>query len=427
MSYAIYPVLYDILKKDGTFMITSDYGFSIVNYIGHYKIIDDNGLRIVSEEYHPARGSEKELNTITLFVDDFKNNDYLLIALANVDIKKDSDIIGFCNKYGLPYSSAKINDEQPGYYIWGLDVDEATYARWDPYYQQDTMSRFEFCRHASSAKRLLNVKAEIEATKRNPHAMLQYLLPLLLLDRRHLYELNEDDLTPETPTGRFQWYFLSVFEREKKKDEKISFIVALLYFIQDIQDTCKNLYKHPISEQRLKDYKSSDWNNLFQLLLEVMKLNTRHLNEITFDDFGNITLPRDLEITESLQTYMYTLAPQILMDMINEGLIKVHPTLFINSKGKFAADWLLKYQYEGLLLEIFLMLSSGSQLRKCANPTCEKFFSPSSHSDKMFCTQRCASLVAKRRQRMRDKENPDRERLKAGFQSKQLINKSNAD
>lgn len=405
-------------------MITSDYGFSIVNYIGHYKMINDNGhTRIVSEEYHPARGSEKELNTITLFVDDFKNNDYLLIALANVDIKKDSDILDFCNKYGLPYSSVKINDEQPGYYILGLDVNEATYAHSHPYYRQDTMSRFEFCRHASSAKRLLNVKTEIEATKKNPHIMLQYLLPLLLLDRMYLYDLNEDDLTPETPTVRFLWYFLSVFDRKKKKHEKISFIGALFNFIKDIQDTCKNLHEHPVDAQRLKDYKSDEWNDLYLLLLEVMQLNTRHLNEITFDDFGNITLPSDLEITEALQTRMYTLAPQILSDTINEGLIKVHPSLTINSQGKFAADWLFKYQYEGLLMEMFLMLSSGSQLRKCANPTCEKFFSPNGHYDKMFCDQRCASLVAKRRQRMRDKENPARERLKAGFQSKKLINK----
>ena len=102
-------------------MITSDYGFFVDNYVGTYHILDHHGnAMLVSEEFHPARDGEKNLIKKRLFCDDFKTNRYLLLDLANIDISKDSEILDFCNKYGLPYSSAKINDQQPGYYIMRL-------------------------------------------------------------------------------------------------------------------------------------------------------------------------------------------------------------------------------------------------------------------------------------------------------------------
>lgn len=44
-------------------MITSDRGFFVDNYVGTYRIVDDNGNAIlVSEEFHPAREGEKKTN-----------------------------------------------------------------------------------------------------------------------------------------------------------------------------------------------------------------------------------------------------------------------------------------------------------------------------------------------------------------------------
>lgn len=44
-------------------MITSDRGFFVDNYVGIYRIVDDNGNAIlVSKEFHPAREGEKKAN-----------------------------------------------------------------------------------------------------------------------------------------------------------------------------------------------------------------------------------------------------------------------------------------------------------------------------------------------------------------------------
>ena len=96
-------------------MITSDIGFWVDNYVGTYQIVENQGKQyIVSNEFHPAKKGEPELKKKRLFMDLFTNNEYILIQLANVNTKSEESVLNFCNQYGLPYSSSRINDEQPG-------------------------------------------------------------------------------------------------------------------------------------------------------------------------------------------------------------------------------------------------------------------------------------------------------------------------
>lgn len=75
-------------------MITSDIGFWVDNYVGTYQIIESEGKKyIASKEFHPARNGEAELKKKRLFMDLFKNNEYILIQLANVDTKDENSIV----------------------------------------------------------------------------------------------------------------------------------------------------------------------------------------------------------------------------------------------------------------------------------------------------------------------------------------------
>ena len=68
---------------------------------------------------------------------------------------------------------------------------------------------------------------------------------------------------------------------------------------------------------------------------------------------------------------------------------------------------------------VWYMASGDNKLKKCANPNCGKFFTPNpGRNDKIYCSHTCGINVAKRRQRMRDKENPNRERLEPGFRNR---------
>ena len=402
-------------------MIAPEFGFSFNNYVGTYKIIKHEGDEvIVSNEYHPARNGEPELQTKTLFLDDFKDNEFLLVDLANVDITKDSSILSFCNKYGLPYSSAKINDQHPGYFILGLDVSEVQYAQWDPYYRQDTMSKYEFCRHASSAKRLISVKTELEAKSKNPHTLLESLLPLMLYERKHLYDFNDDDLDRHTPTTEFQYYFLQVLHKIGDKNPLNKPILDFFNFVVDTQSIEKNTNKVPIND-KLRLLLSSDYaNKLYKVIILFMQCDTEYLNEIVMDDFLNIQIPNELALSNDLIDLIYGVAPIILSDTINEGMHLVHPKSVVNENGTFTVDWEFSFLFEEFEMELLLMLSSNNFHKKCANPSCEKFFTPTKgHFDKMYCSRECGVAAAKRRQRQRDKENPNRERLPAGFQKRQ--------
>jgi len=398
-------------------MITSDIGFKVVNYVGTYHLVDDNGvIRIVSKEFHPSRKEEQALNSKILFSDNFKTNEYITVELANINIKKDQEILDFCNKYGLPYSSVKVQEVNPGYNIWGLPVSEQEYAQFDPYYRQDTMSHFEFCRHVSTAKRMMQVKHEIESSEKNPVTMLKYLFPLLLYDRIGLYDFNEGDPERHSKTMEFQYYYLNVINRRKMNDHNP--MLDLFEFCSEIQGLAKGTNKVPLGDDDITLLKNPFVNKLYRFIIEVMKLNTKFLNSVTRDEFFNITLPDNVEISTELKNLMYDIAPTVLSDSINELLCLVHPKMEY-SNASFHVDWDFNFLFEGFSMELLLMLSSSNMLKKCQNPTCEKFFTPNNgHMDKMYCSHRCGSLVAKRNQRIKDKLDPNRPRLEPGFKSR---------
>ena len=75
-------------------MITSDIAIWVDNYVRTYQKIESEGKKnIASKEFHPARNGEAELKKKRLFMDLFKNNEYILIQLANVDTKDENSIV----------------------------------------------------------------------------------------------------------------------------------------------------------------------------------------------------------------------------------------------------------------------------------------------------------------------------------------------
>lgn len=401
-------------------MLTSNFGFTVTNYVGHYHIDTMDGKKIiVSDEFHPARGTEKSLEKKVIFLDDFQNESYILMQLATVDLKKDTSILNFCNLYGLPISSALIADLKPGYYIMGIDCSEAQYAIFDPYYRQDKMYVNEFSTHVYRARHLLSLKAEIEidSSKRSPKILFEALMPLLFYERRWLYDFDGyDEVENVTPTARFRDFVLNN-SLGKLKTKTTHFVRDVYYFFLAIQNLNK---KGKLDDQLIQDLKSDYWEKLYTMLCEFMKLPVKMLNNIVTDNYDNVILPSDFEFSSTLVTVMYEVAPTILADIINEGLFSVHPNMRINGNtGKLAVDWQITYLYEGVLVELMILIAADMHFQKCANPTCDNFFLANlGYNDRIYCSHRCGVLVAKRKQRKLDKENPNRQRNPAKFQGR---------
>ena len=351
-------------------------------------------------------------------MDLFKNNEYILVKLANVDIDDEASILAFCNEYGLPYSSAKISDEQPGYYIMGLDVDEHTYAGWYPLYRQDSMQVYEFKRHVFSARRILNVKNEIQSPDKNYINLFKYLLPMLLYERRNFYDFDSDDPERITDTMEFQYYYLSVLNK-RTGGKPSSFGKDLWSFIIEVQSIERKKNKVYITDELRDLFQRRYPNDLYRFLFDIARYDIDQMMQVEVDEFAEFQLPTDFYISDETKKHMDVLASRILSDNISELLQKVHPKMTVGEDGNISSQWDLKYLNEGILLETLVMTSSETRLKKCANPTCGKFFTPNpGRYDKIYCSHACGSIVAKRRQRLRDKEDPNRERMEPGFKNR---------
>lgn len=95
---------------------------------------------------------------------------------------------------------------------------------------------------------------------------------------------------------------------------------------------------------------------------------------------------------------------QTRMDVINQRLARIQPILDYDSKTKvFTATWDWSSQLDGIMIELLLNLAEKSIVKKCANPTCDNYFTPL-RDNRKYCCSTCAVCVAKRRQRQRAKE-----------------------
>lgn len=393
-------------------MLVYDYGVVQRNFVGNYKIVlrhyedKEDEEFIESEEKYFSDDPKKEIEVKEVQIDNHKKRDQLIVALANVNINKNKSIIEFCNNYGLPYS--KIENIK--------DDIETVKSR-----PKDSMSKYEFCRHVISARRFLNLKNEITSKTPDYLNMFKHLLPLLLFERMGVYEVvkkGKDDIDflikPVTYTVQYVAFFQFLYNNSfAKTDYAKNLSIILGIFLQfkgymSIEAKAVDVQKH--------------WEKINEFLGLAGK--AIRCKDVVIDSYFDIIINEEIKLSDKLKKSMYDLAPIVFKDWVNEGLMNVHPCLDLNDKREFSSHFDLRYQFDGIYMELLLMCSSGDQMCKCKNTSCDKFFISETRYKKKYCCRECSVAAAKRRQRQRDKENPDRVREKAQFQSRKTEKQS---
>ena len=430
-----------------------DRGYSIENYVGTYRLIEDkevDATLIVSEEVNFAEDGEKELKKQQIFEYDIANDEHIFLQLAHVDIDSDEAILEYCNKYGLPYSSQIAFDEESGV---GKDInkDVARYInkRVNALYKRnDTMDRLEFCRLAVQIRKMLELKAlldrERERDKKIPKrqeaenkALCSELIPLLtylvFYSRAFVYDYDDFDEEIElvsTRIMRLQYYFQSCFANVPDTVQKLNPAVKISIFLILCQTWAQNpdTIRH---HQVISDLASEEdvrvleaFNHIFksgekllygpeipvtsddrEYLNQIFAKITSTQNQFKIDKYGRIEFFEEIEYDGNVEE-LKKLGYIVLRNLINEGIWKVTPQLALNNNS-FHGDWKLRHQMEGIYMEFFTELAQDSQYRLCANTTCGKFFSASrSRPNKIYCCPECGVLQAKRNERARKKISP---------------------
>lgn len=115
--------------------------------------------------------------------------------------------------------------------------------------------------------------------------------------------------------------------------------------------------------------------------------------------------------SEIIQTYsdidfevLMRCAREIIESEMRIHVYNVYPN-FIVSKEGYNSGWNFTNLFAALYMKIQLIYLNSRALKKCENPTCNEYFElPSNNTVKKYCSTRCAQLMAKRKQREREKE-----------------------
>lgn len=426
-----------------------DKGFFVENYVGSYEMQVNSELdatMIVSKEVNFAEDEESSLRKKRIFEFDRRDDDYIFLQLANVDISCDDSILDYCNRYGLPYSSQICYDQESGI---DEDVNLDTAKRLSErvstvYSRNDTMDRLEFCRLAVQVRKLMELK-EILDTPAMDAPVCAKLIPLLtyliFYSREFIYDYGETDPLPHTRIMNLQYFFHYVCRHDKEILQRLSPADRIATFLQRYEHLTEDqalvqdpmLLSHLMSEENqrvLSVFKQIFLQDQYfgplifsfpdateqmvtledhTVLVEVVRVAAHTKTQFSVDEYGQVTFNDEVEYTGS-KDVLRELAFDVLRDAINEGLTQVTPQL-IFEEGILRGEWQLRFQMEGIYMELFTELASSSLYRLCANPTCGKFFSASrNRSNKIYCCHECAALQAKRNQRARRKSTRVREK-----------------
>lgn len=332
-------------------------GFSYVSKKGNYFLENDN---IVSNE-------ENEIIRINAsFGIDEKP---ILLELAAIEMYDTDAIISFCNKYGR------------------LGTIHRGVVRSD-YNSNVTMESFmEYRIVISRLQKLLALRA---AAEDNNYADMIKNAMSLLLSPASCQCRSED----------------SSWEYGKR-------VTSDLQMIQHLMDSW---YNQPFSERmqlgkyvnNFMDYLMNDPVDQKKDLYLFIDTIRKNIGIKDIDTQWNIIFTWKAEIfittvaPEFLKNLKY-IANQIISQELNQYISEVSPVIKQDG-NKFYGTWNVNSLLELIYLELFLLFSQDTKLKKCLNPTCPEYFIVTGNETrKKYCSNRCGQLMAKRNQREREK------------------------
>lgn len=316
----------------------------------------------------------------------------LAIAFANIDESDKTQVLAFCNAYGLPYSSqrclgkrAHLDDENHSMLINDFSfIDDTLYledvlaekdyagtdAEVSLHYtlfevdEMDIMSLRLFARCVKIVRSLLVIQSYLIRHEGTQAGVIYALAYLLHYSARGLHYLLP---RIEAPTLRTAEYFAT--------HKRISHTQLL-----------KNIRKT-----------DADYACRLQNFLTIVDKHMLH----TLDDYDKDLLTKKqltaIILAENVPntTIDHAFARRVLLDIINDNIYTARPQMDL-AQEKFTSLWQCSYLMQAIYLDLYQLLLNPGEYHRCANPECSNYFLISGcRADKRYCCNRCASKMGK--------------------------------
>ena len=387
-------------------------GFTFKNTKGTYEIRLQPSASADYYYVHGEKHSERliaatyEYGQNTIYTSTDLPEDSVALKFAGININKDKEIIDFCNAYGLIYAN-EIDAEDTNDYLF-LNAEKNSFPKPTSAIGGACLFLDVFQREVIKMRKILLL---YEALNNSDLKSVVEILTWFCFDTYDGYD--EESLQPSFECPRFNEAFCEFIDRyDDEYDEEDSLSIRIRNFLKALEDDLFQFEHEDTYEgihMRTLNYPDM-YHTTWQALHTVFSKLLTTVDIEVLGAFGELTFSHPLtedDINEicSEKEYVLKLGKAFLSDYFNNELMWVHPQMTFEN-GQFLPNLEISSLMQAMYLELFFKITPYTNLRKCANPTCNAFFEVSrDNSKRMYCSTRCAQLMAKRKQRERERRN----------------------
>lgn len=389
-------------------------GFSYKNLKGSYKIEKQSQT---AEDFLYVFGKKiDERMIIAEYEDGYctvgTNNDMYYdespaLLFAGIDIHNDKDIIEFCNKYGLLFSNS-IDEEETNDYLFEGGAKE-TSMKPTQLIGGACIEVYAFQREVVVMNKVLHLR---EAINKRDYCSILSILAWFCFDGSEGYD--DEELIPAYESLRFNQSFREFddyCEDEYGQEATDTLSKRIRLFLNRIQeDYDKRWAPENIHGIRTSTIEYHDmYHCVWQKLHDVFSRLLERVEIVEIDPLGSVSYNKPINEEDLMYIIgdgndAILLGKAYLSDFFSDRLFYVHPDMTFED-GAFRPNLRIKSLIEALYVELFFKITPYTNIRKCANPTCTRFFEVmADNSRKMYCSQSCGLVMAKRKQREREKQ-----------------------
>lgn len=238
---------------------------------------------------------------------------------------------------------------------------------------------------------LLGERVSISLGSRTSYST--YLHPVLQLFNSPIINSNETNL-PEDENGEFysinDMITASPYLLSKDEYDDITTGETFLYDYPGIKD--------PFYRKLVSLYKSNNITSKQQRLIIEFLFHLMHdigvIKAVSFDKLEFYATPNHSAFNKQMQKALPIVAKIVLSGEINYNVAKMRPQY---NAAELTPTWKAPNLLTALYFSVFYMKPGSEIYRKCANPSCEKYFQvKTTNSRKKYCCKKCRDAANQR-------------------------------